>query len=211
MLRRPCVSRSPGILNLRRLASTYPPRSPLKSLTASLNAQSLANTDAKKSKEIKKSGKQNEIYVLHPQSRKRIAIDITRVQPFSAEFALLPPEFRTLVEGRHVRNIIRQRLANEYKEEGAREQEERKPVEADPNVVKEYIAKFIRNRRVKTDEPPSPQKIAQLTQLAKRLAYQKEKSRLRVVSKRKRVREQKLTFEQQWFRRQAYGTTPLSY
>jgi hypothetical protein len=210
MLRRPCLSRPPSILNLRRLAytSSYRPlRHPSTALAASLDAQGLSFNLAKNAKDANAS-KPKPIKVTDPQTKREITVDLNTVQPFTPEFALLPLEHRTLVERRHLSETLKKRLASVY-DDGPRNKEEKTEIKPDSKIVDQYLSKFIRNRRAKIDEIPSEEKIQQLIDIARRKAIKKEKRRLNAIKGVTTV-EDTLSFEEQWRRRQAYGRI-LSY
>jgi hypothetical protein len=205
MLRRQCLRRTPYILNLRRLASRLPlrrSRDPFTALEAALNDNSAESTNEEKPQAPPPLRKP--VKLIDPVTRKEITIDLSTVEVFSEDFAKLPLQYRSVVERGHLRQILRKRLSNEYRlaSESAAEHIQPKPSRDD---IKGYMIRFMRNRRTKTDEPPSEQKIQQLLKLAKQKALKKAVRREHTRRTRKIV-EPVLSFEEQWRRRQEYGT-----
>jgi hypothetical protein len=58
---------------------------------------------------------------------------------------------------------------------------------------------------MKTEEPPSEGKIKDLIRVATKKAFRKEKQRLSLLAER--PPDPALSFEEQWHRRQSYGTS----
>ena len=193
MLRRQFLSQQPPcILILRRQASVHSKsRNPSIALSSSLKAHGLTPPSQW---DAKTNG--NTIQVIDPQTKKEITIDLDTVQPFTPEFALLPLQYRTIVEQRHLFNILRERqsTSNEFPVTA----EEKEQLEPDPDLVKKYVAQAIENRRRKTDVPPSESRIKQYIEKAKAKALKNEK--------KPTSSDSTLSFEEQWRRREDYGT-----
>jgi hypothetical protein len=85
------------------------------------------------------------------------------------------------------------------------EEDEERVIVPDTAVVKKYLDQFIRNRRMKMDEPPSTRKIRLYIRQAKNKAIKKKKRELSARSPR--PAEPALSFEEQWHRRELYGTS----
>jgi len=77
--------------------------------------------------------------------------------------------------------------------------------EPDSERVRKYLSEFIKNRRYTTDKPPSDRKISQYIEIAKQKALQEER---KLISNRiiQVSSEDGLSFEEQWRRREVYGT-----
>jgi hypothetical protein len=219
MLRRPLQSRRPCILRLCRLASTQihlpnPKKNPVpkKDPNARANAvRALANslvihrlTGGAIKPSSKKSSLETTIHVTDPETKQRVTLDLRTVKPFTPEFALLPLQYRTLVERWDLLETIRSRQKTAYEMDSIEEDDDgaREP---DRERVKKYLSEFLKNRRYTTDKPPSDRKISQYIELAKEKALREERklasNRIIQVSS-----EDGLSFEEQWRRRQTYGT-----
>ena len=79
--------------------------------------------------------------------------------------------------------------------------DKREKLVPDPKVVMKYITQFLERRRRKTDNPPNTYRINKYIKLATKKA-RAEMS----VKNRRREGHPNLTFEEQWHRRQDYGT-----
>jgi len=224
MLRRPLLSRPPSILNLHRLASTYtrPSRNPSTALSQALQSRGLV--DPFKIIPVKKERWQLEeewrlkaereargepepekpdpftITVIDPTTKEKIEVDLTKVKPFTPTYALLPLQYRTDVELRHIFDLLRERQRVEHQIKSTKDDKREKLV-PDLEVVMKYITRFLENRRRKTDRPPNDYRINKYIKLATKKA-RAEMS----VKNRKRGGYTNLTFEEQWHRRQDYGT-----
>src|SRR5271154_2483226 len=115
MLRRSTLSRHPNRLNHRRYASTTNyPFSPLRDHKTALSS-SIKFEGFDVPKRIKKSPK---IEVIDPSTKKPVSIDLNKVKPFTPQFALLPLQYRTEVERRHLLETLRRRQETAYVVEG---------------------------------------------------------------------------------------------
>lgn len=224
MLRRPLLSRPPCILNLHRLASTYTPpsRSPSTALSQALQSRGLV--DPFKIIPVKKERWQLEeewklkaereargepepevpdpftIKVIDPATQEEIEIDLRKVEPFTPTYALLPLQYRTDVEIRHIFDLLRDRQRVEHEIKLTKDDKREKLV-PDPGAVMKYVIQILERRRRKTDKPPNDDRINKYI----KLATKKARSEMSVKNRR-RVGHPNLTFEEQWYRRQDYGT-----
>lgn len=224
MLRWPLLSRPPYILSLRRLASTYTPasRNPSTALSQALLSRGLV--DPFKIVPVKKERWQLEeewrlkaereargepepevpdpftITVIDPTTKEEIEIDVTKVKPFSPTYALLPIQYRTDVELRHIFDLLRDRQRIEHEIKLTKDDKREKPA-PNPKVVMKYVTQFLERRRRKTDKPPNDYRINKYI----KLATKKARAEMSVKNTRRGV-HLNLTFEEQWHRRQDYGT-----
>jgi hypothetical protein len=148
------------------------------------------------------------VKVIDPATKKPVIVDLNTVEPFTAQYGLLPLPFRTIVERRHLFETLRERQNTAYDVDSTAEDEER-IIEPDPEVIKKYVSQFIRNRQMKMEEPPDENKMKQYIELATKKAIEKEKRRLSLLAQR--PPDPALSFEEQWHRRQLYGTSSLTY
>src|SRR5579862_526027 len=200
MLRRPLCSRPFHIHKLRRLASTFSqspsPTNPGAALPSNLPASGQkANSSTKKG---------NVVQVIDPETKKEVTVNLETVEPFTHEFGLLPLRYRTYVEQRHLFKTLRERQNTVYDLE-IKETEKKEEIEPDSGLVERYITEFIQNRKRKTDEPPSNEKIKRYIELAKEKAMRKERKKLTGASKKRE--DQALSFKDQWERRQIFGSS----
>jgi hypothetical protein len=206
MLRRPFQSRPPCILSLGRLASTYS-RTPtsrqnaVRALANSLVIHGLTGGANSSTPPLK----QRTIQVIDPQTKQEVAIDLHKVTPFTPEFALLPLQYRTAVEHRHLLETLRNRQKTAYDVPSAEDDAE-EVREPDSELVKKYISGFLKRRRYTTDKPPSDKKISRYIEVAKRKAKEEEKRKRTSARTVQEISNNDLSFEEQWRRRQIYGT-----
>jgi len=207
MLRRPLQSRRPCVVRLGRLASTYsrnphPRQDAVRALANSLVKHGLTGGEIKASS--KESSQQTILQFIDPQTKQNVTIDLLTVKPFTPEFALLPLQYRTFVERRHLLETIRDRQKT-ASDMDSTEGDGGGTREPDSERVKKYLSEFIKNRRYTTDKPPSDRKISQYIEIAKQKALQEE----RKLASNRTIQvssEDGLSFEEQWRRREVYGT-----
>lgn len=194
-MRRPIPSRPPSIFNPHRLASTFgsPPRDPLRNPSTSLSA--LLQTQGL---QYKGSESPKTINVIDPTTRQNVTIDLKKVKPFTQEFALLPLQYRTEIEKKYLFETLKQRQQTSYQVLSGDEDDGK--VKVDPKVVERLVMGYVRNRRYKTDEPPSKAKIQLYIDMATKRAKKMENKK-----RQQRSVAPTLSFEEQWFRRDAYG------
>lgn len=200
MLRRSPLRQPLCVLRIRRLASTasFPSlsRNPSTALATSLKTNGLQNPNSQNNPET--------IQVINPETKETLTVNLRTVKPFTPEFALLPLQFRTQVERRHLLETLRERQQtafNVMEDDG-----EKSSIEPNPEEVKKYIDQYLRSRRQKTGIPPDEKQAALYYQLARKKAIKKGIKRLQEASTAGR-NDPPLSFEEQWRRRQEYGTT----
>lgn len=204
MLRRPFQSRPPCILRVGRLASTYSrnPNSRQNAVRALANSLVLHGLTGG-TKSSKDGLEQRTIQVIDPQTKQEVTIDLQTVQPFTPEFALLPLQYRTLVERRNLLETLRIRQKTVYDAEEV-EPAGKDEMEPDNELVKKYVSEFIKRRRYTSDKSPSDRKISRYIEAAKQKALKEQRNRTssRMVED---TPDDTLSFEEQWRRRQIYG------
>lgn len=209
MLRRPFLPRRPPCIpHLRRLGTSFPypdvtaRHHPSTALSISIAEHGLRpshENDAVSSNGTKASRR---VRVIDPKTGKEVSIDLNNLEPFTHLYGLLPLRYRTFVERRHLFETLRKRQNTEY-EVKTTEEDEETVIVPDPALVKKYVQQFIRNRRMKMDEPPDEKKIKQYIELAKTKAIEKKKKQL--SDRNRQPAEPALSFEEQWHRRELYG------
>ena len=193
MRRLPILSQPPSILNLRRLASSFgsPTRDPSTSLSAVLQSEGLQARNGNTPKTIN---------VIDPTTRQQVTIDLRKVKPFTQEFALLPLQYRTQIERKHLFDTLRSRQQTSNQVLSGDEEDGK--VKADPAVVKKLVMGYVRNRRYKTDDTPSKERVQMYIDMATKRALKMERKK-----RLQRSSAPTLSFEEQWFRRDTYGIT----
>jgi hypothetical protein len=211
MLRRPFLPRRPPcISNLRRLATLYPypqasPRQhPSTALSISIAENGLRPPGEKEARSPDDKRPPQRVKVIDPATNEPVTIDLNTVEPFTARYGLLPLPFRIIVERRHLFKTLRERQNTAYDVDSP-EEDETRVIKPDPEVIKKYVLQFIRNRQMKMEEPPSKEKIQYFIRVATKKALSKEKNRLSLQAER--PLDPALSFEEQWHRRQSYGTS----
>jgi len=204
MRRQPIVRCAPCILSLRRSVSNLHRYSPSANLAASFAARIVGAKQAQNAASSPHAlANQKTVEVYDPSSGEEVTVNLNTVEPFSPTFALLPMHYRIEVERRHLLKTLRERQSAAY--EVVQVEEDDGSVQPDPVLVKQYVNRFLRNRRAKTDVAPHPTQIAKYLQMAKDRAIEVEKKRTK-HDQAEAPTAPELSFEAQWKRRERYGT-----
>ena len=201
MQRRTFLCCRPCLLNLRRHASTNQYR-PTTALTAALlNHNSKLESQKKSNKKTKNRGLNPKIDVLNPTTGETLTLDLNRVKMFSEEYALLPLQHRQHVERKQLRVTLRERTKQEYNVPIDKDDPLYKPEES---LVDKFIKEEFEIRGLKEDHPITFSQQKSIEEIAKERAKEVEEEEL----KRRKLAAlaRPLTFEEQWKRRDSYGT-----
>lgn len=202
MLRRPLLSGPLRTYALRRLASTTSQSSSSSSLFNS-SPPLPSNNASSQPKNTNASARKNTIVeVIDPATQQTLTLDLDKVEPFSDEFRLLLQRHRNYVEQKHLYKTLRERQDTAHTAE-LKKSDLTEMFEPDEELVQFYVTELLRNRKLKTEEPPSEEELRKLIKMARQKAIKAE--RKRVSSASQKMEDNTLSFEEQWRRRQAYG------
>jgi hypothetical protein len=191
----------PCLVNLRRHASTnqYRPTTALASALLSHNSQ----LESQEKKKKKNRASKTTIDVVNPTTAETFTIDLNRVKPLTEEYALLPRQHRQYVEKRHLRTTLRQRTKQEYDVPIDKDDPLYKPEES---LADKFIKEEFQIRGLKEDDPITFSQQQSIQEIANERAKEVEEEEL---NRRKLAAlARPLTFEEQWKRRDSYGTHP---
>jgi hypothetical protein len=205
MLRRSPLPRRPCFLNpCRRTSNNSPPpkRDVRTALLASLLERGFTLQMPLQSIKVdRKSGKQ--LVSVVNNSGDVDTFDLRDVGVFSERFQLLPLDLRTYIEKRDLLATMRKRLKAEYEVDRTPIPPAPKP-EVPVKDIKKQIRKLILQWKMQRDEMPTKEQFSGLVKQAQ----------IKAKNEFKKARERKargddlepLTWEQQWRRRDVFGT-----
>ena len=203
MRRRPCLY-GPPCINASRRSIARITRDSLAvygGIMAERDARSRANMRSQNNPPALQSRTSLDVYDLY-NNNKQVTIDLENVEPFSKSFALLPRSYRIEVERRRLVKTLRERQSAAY--DVVRAEQDDGSIQPDPQVVEEYLDKFLKDRRTKTDIAPSAARTEVYLRLAKEKALEIEQRRVRFGQAEAHAASE-LSFEAQWRRRETYG------